>query len=140
MLLHDPHHIPEPILVLSGLTYLVPFYMAIQDKRFYYSATCLFLTLTTVGFHGTRNEIMFQLDCLAILNFVSVMIYTSLKSSNYSKAVSYTSILYSLTSYFIGQQYQNFSFHPDWNTQMLFHSMMHISSSYSAYLFIKETI
>jgi len=139
MLLHDPHKIPEPVLVISGLSYLVPYYMALQQQRIYYSYSCLFLSYTTIGFHGTRNESMFQLDCIAILNFVSVLIYNSLKSSHYAQAVCYASILYSLTSYFVGQRYKIMSFDPDWNTQMFYHSMMHISSSYSAYLFIKES-
>ena len=140
MLLHDPHQIPEPVLALSGLTYIVPSYMAFQQGRIYYGSSCLFLSFTTVGFHGTRNETLFQLDCIAILNFVSVLIYNSLTSSHYAQAICYTSILYSLISYFVGQRYKIMSFDPDWDTQMFYHSIMHISSSYSALLFIKETM
>jgi len=48
MLLHDPHMIPEPILVVSGLLYLVPAYYAFLQKRAYSLATLSFLTFTTV--------------------------------------------------------------------------------------------
>jgi cell shape-determining protein MreD len=43
-------------------------------------------------------------------------------------------VVYSLVSYFVGQQFQILSFDPDWNTQMFFHSLMHLSTAYSAYL------
>jgi len=137
-MLHDPHKIPEPILVVSGLTYLVPFYLALKNKRVYDASTYLFLTFTTVGFHSTRNETLFILDCSAILNFLIRSYYISLDSSNTSQTVFYISVVYSLVSYFIGKQYNIMSFHPDWNTQMFYHSIMHLSTSYSSYLILKD--
>jgi hypothetical protein len=137
-MLHDPHKIPEPILVVSGLTYLFPFYIAISNERVYDASTYIFLTFTTVGFHSTRNEVFFILDCAAILNFLLRTYYLSLKCSNISKTIYLTSVLYSLTSYFIGKYYNIMSFHPDWNTQMMYHSLMHVSTSYSSYVIIKE--
>lgn len=138
-MLHDPHKIPEPILVISGLTYLVPFYVAISKKRRYDACSYLFLTFTTVGFHSTRNETLFILDCGAIINFLLMNYLLSLERrvSCSSKIIFLVSVLYSLTSYFLGKYYNIMSFHPDWNTQMLYHSLMHISSSYSSYLMIK---
>ena len=81
MLLHDPHMIPEPILVVSGLLYLIPAYYALLQKRTYSVATFSFLTFITVGFHGTRSETLFLLDCVAILNFLVHNFYMSLASS-----------------------------------------------------------
>lgn len=139
-MLHDPHMIPEPILVVSGLTYLFPFYIAISKKRFYDAYTYIFLTVTTVGFHSTRNETFFMLDCCAILNFLLRTYYLSLQSSNISKSLFLVSVIYSFTSYFLGKYYTIMSFHPNWNTQMLFHSFMHLSTSFSSYMVIKDTI
>ncbi len=137
-MLHDPHKIPEPILVVSGLTYLFPFYVAMQKNSLYDASTYIFLTFTTVGFHATRNETLFMLDCIAILNFLARSFYLSMNSSRYSQAIYLLSVVYSLTSYFVGRHYKAMSFHPDWNTQMFYHSLMHLSTSYSAYVLIKN--
>jgi len=136
--LHDPHKIPEPILVASGLTYLFPTYLALQDSRFYDSTSYLFLTFTTVGFHSTRNEILFLLDCAAILNFVLRNSYLSLKCRGYTRLMFLLSVTYSVTSYFIGRSYGIMSFHPDWDTQMFYHSLMHLSTAYSSYIIMDE--
>jgi len=133
MLLHDPHMIPEPILVVSGLLYLFPAYYALLQKRTYSLATFSFLTFTTVGFHGTRSEILFALDCVAILNFLVHNFYLSLASSRAAALMFIVSVIYSTSSYFIGQRYTILSFHPDWNTQMFYHSLMHVSTAYSSY-------
>jgi hypothetical protein len=137
-MLHDPHKTPEPILVLSGLTYLYPFYVAISNKKIYDASTCIFLTFTTVGFHSTRNETLFILDCWAIINFLLRSYYLSLSCSDTTKTIFLTSVVYSFTSYFLGKHYKIMSFHPDWNTQMMYHALMHLSTSYSSYLIIKE--
>ena len=137
-MLHDPHKISEPILVISGLTYLIPFYTALSDNRIYDASTYIFLTFTTVGFHSTRNETLFILDLLAISNFLFRNYYLSLYCSNIARSIYISSVLYSFTSYFIGKYYNIMSFHPDWNTQMAYHSVMHLSTAYSSYLIIKE--
>lgn len=137
-MLHDPHTIPEPVLVLSGLTYLFPFYLALSSRRLYDASTYIFLTFTTVGFHSTRNEILFILDCGAILNFLVRVYYLSLKCSNISQNMFLASVIYSFISYFLGKYYSIMSFHPDWNTQMMYHSIMHLSTSYSSYKIMKE--
>jgi len=133
-MLHDPHQIPEPILVASGLTYLIPFYTAYNKGSSQEAYACLFLTFTTVGFHGTRSEVLFALDCVAIVNFLARYSYLAKKSR--FACMYYCSVMYSLISYFVGQQYKIMSFHPDWNTQMFFHSLMHLSTAYSAYLLL----
>jgi len=139
-MLHDPHTIPEPVLVVSGLTYLIPFYMAVRKERVYDASTYLCLTLTTVGFHSTRDETLFALDCLAILNFLYRSYILSTERSIFCQRVYLLSVLYSLVSYFVGRQYNILSFYPDWNTQMFFHSLMHLSTSYSSYLIMNEVV
>ena len=136
-MLHDPHTIPEPVLVVSGLTYIFPFYIAYNNNRFYDASTYLFLTFTTVGFHSTRNEILFMLDCIAILNFLFRNYCLSLKCSKTSQNVFLASVAYSLTSYFLGKYYSIMSFDPNWNTQMFYHSLMHLFTAYSSYRIIK---
>ena len=138
MVLHDPHQIPEPVLVVSGLSYAIPAYMAFSANMHYTSATYAFLTLTTVSFHGTRNEYWFALDCVAILNFLAHQFYLSRRVGRYAQTVYVVSVVYSLISYFAGKQLGRFSFDPDWNTQMGYHACMHVSTAYSAYLFIRE--
>ncbi len=140
MSLHDPHKRPEPILVVSGLTYLLPFYVAATNNRFYDASTYGALTLTTVGFHSTRDETWFQLDLIAMLNWLVRNGYLSLqcKCSERSRKVFIASLVYSFTSYAVGKRYRIMSFDPDWNTQMFFHSLMHLSTAYSSYLIMKD--
>lgn len=130
--------IPEPVLVCSGLTYLVPFYLAYTKSRSYDASTYLFLTFTTVGFHSTRSEVLFALDCLAILNFLIRQQFLSVKSSRWNQQVLFFSVSYSLISYFVGKKFNILSFDPDWNTQMFFHSWMHLSTSYSSFLLMNS--
>ena len=137
-MLHDPQKIPEPILVISGLTYLLPFYMAIHHKRTYDATTYLFLTFTTVGFHSTRSETLFSLDCIAILNFLIRNYYLSRQTHSRTQAVFFLSVIYSLVSYFVGKYYSIMSFDPNWNTQMFFHSIMHLSTSYASFVIMDD--
>ena len=132
-MLHDSHKTPEPILVASGLTYLIPTYTAYYSGNTNMAFACGFLTFTTVAFHGTRQEHFFVLDCFAIVYFLGVNFRSALASGNYALAVFSFSTAYSLTSYFAGMQYKRMSFDPDWNTQMFYHSLMHLSTAYSAY-------
>jgi hypothetical protein len=137
-MLHDPHKIPEPLLVISGCTYIVPFYIAMKNARSYDAITYIFLTFTTIGFHSTRNEFLFALDCFAILNFLIRSYFLSLKCTTSTQIKIACAVVYCFTTYVIGQRYKIMSFDPDWNTQMFYHSLMHISTSYSSYLVMKE--
>jgi len=137
-MLHDPHEISEPILVLSGLTYLYPFHLAISNKMYYDAFTYLFLTFTTVGFHSTRYDFLFKLDCIAIINYLLRSFYLLQKCSIFCNIIFILSVIYSLVTYFVGKYYNIMSFDSDWNTQMFYHSLMHIFTSYSSYLIMKE--
>jgi len=137
-MLHDPHKIPEPILVLSGTTYLIPAFMAYRVAAPYHMWSYLFLTATTMGFHWTRDDTLFLLDCLAILNYIGCSVVDSYRSPLYASRIFGAALAYSLTSYFIGQQFRIMSFHPDWNTQMAYHALMHLSTAYSAVVFMRE--
>ena len=132
--LHDPHTTAEPVLVASGLTFLVPAYMAYLQNQKYFSGSLVFLTFTTVGFHGTRNEYFFILDIAAILNYIIYNTYYNfLNNPPNIIFVNLFSIGYSLLSYFAGKKYNVMSFDPDWNIQMFFHSLMHLFATYGAY-------
>ena len=138
-MLHDPHTIPEPVLVLSGLSYAVPACLAYRQGRPYSLATNLYLLATTVGFHGTRQEWIFLLDCTAIVNFLWHSYTLAQEARTNARILFAASTAYSLLSYCVGWRYQMLSFHPDWNTQMFFHAWMHISTSYSMYKLLEES-
>ena len=137
-MLHDPHMIPEPILVVSGLTYLLPAYIAVTKGRTYDAATYFFLTCTTVGFHGTRSETIFALDIIAIMNFLGRSYQLSQEVSIGSVWFLNAAITYSLVSYFVGAYLKAMSFDPDWNTQMIFHSTMHLLTAAASYKIMSE--
>jgi hypothetical protein len=130
--LHDPHMIPEPILVASGTTYLVPAYIAYMNGYTYTASSLVAITFTTMTFHATRQEWLFSLDLLAILNYLACLYHNSTYAKTDTRYLAGISVAYSLNSYFIGRVYKNMSFDPDWNKQMLFHSLMHVLTAYGA--------
>ena len=133
MVWRQDHKIPEPLLVLSGLSYLLPSYIAYTAGFNYSLFSSLFLTFTTVGFHGTREQWLFELDCIAIINYNICAIYNVYKVGYPAGLIWFVSVSYSLLSYFGGQQLNVMSFDPDWNTQMVFHALIHLSTAYCAY-------
>ena len=96
--LHDSHMIPEPILVASGVTYLIPAYLAYIHGYTYTTSSLVAITFTTVSFHATRQEWLFALDLIAILNYMICLWH----NSNYAKAdtryLAGISVTYSLNS------------------------------------------
>jgi len=133
MKLRDDHLIPEPVLVLSGLSYLIPAYIAYSARFDYSLFTTLFVTFTTVGFHGTRQEWLFQLDLVAILNYNIFALYNIYKVGPAAALIWSVGFPYSILSYFGGQRYLVLAFDPSWNIQMIFHSFIHFITSYFAY-------
>ena len=113
---------------------MIPAYVAAQAGLPYSLASTLFLTFTTVGFHGTRQDWLFQLDLLAILNFNVAAIYNISKVGPAAVLVWFVAVSYSILSYFGGQKYSVLSFDPNWNIQMFFHSFIHFSTCYVAYI------
>jgi hypothetical protein len=128
MRLHNSHTTAEPVLVISGLLYLLVALYARKKKEHRMMCSSLFLTFTTVGFHGTREEYMFALDCIAIAWYLFEL---AMRSKGYSVWISQASVFYSLTSYFIGQHYGPISVNSDWNTQMMYHSLMHATTAFA---------
>lgn len=124
------HMIPEPYLVITGMSYLLPAWLA-WEKGFYYSmASCVFLCGTTMSFHWFRYQWLFELDILAILNYTVTSLYNIYYAGHSAAGVWALSIGYSSYSYFIGQQLEILSWDPDWTTQMFFHGLMHLSTAY----------
>ena len=122
--------IPEPILVASGTTYLVPAYIAYIHGYTYTAGSLAAITFTTMSFHATRQEWLFALDVMAILNTLACLWYNSTYAKTDTRYLAAISIAYSMNSYFIGRIYKNMSFDPNWDKQMLFHSLMHVLTAY----------
>lgn len=137
-MLHDPHMIPEPILVVSDMSYLLPTYIAVTKGRTYDAATYFFLTCTTVGFHSTRSEAIFILDIIVIINFLGRSYQLSQNASIGSVWFLNAAITYSMVSYFAGAYLKAMSFDPDWNTQMAFHSAIHLLTAAASYRIMTE--
>ena len=126
---HLDHKHPEPFLCLTGLSYLLPAYIEYKRGHYWTAEASVFLTLTTLGFHWTRSDTIFAIDCIAILQYLACSIY---ESRGWSAVLTACSIVYGLVSYFVGQQYNTMSFDPDWTVQMLFHGMIHLSTATAA--------
>jgi hypothetical protein len=137
-MLDDTYETIEPILVLSGLTYLFPLYVAVRNKNNYDMFTYGLLTFTTIWFHITLYEVLFILDCFAIINCLLRIYYISRKATRIYYLIFVCSVIYSLISYFIGKLYNIMSFHPNWNTQIAYHSVIHLTTSYESYLLINS--
>ena len=133
------HMIPEPFLVMTGMSYLMPALLA-WNKGFYYSmGSNLFLCATTMSFHWFRYQWLFELDVIAIINYNICALYNIYYAGLPAVGVWGLSVGYSLYSYFVGQQLNILSWDPDWNTQMFFHGLIHLSTAYTAwYSFTKR--
>jgi hypothetical protein len=127
------HMIPEPFLVMTGMTYLLPAYLAYEKSLWYCMASSLFVMLTTMSFHWFRTDLTFAIDVIAILNYVACGLYNCYYTDYSATGVWIGAISYSLYSYFVGQQLNILSFDPDWATQMFFHGLIHFSTAYSAW-------
>lgn len=135
-MLHDPHQTPEPFLVLTGLSYMYPMIQAFEKEEYYLCGSLMFLTSTTVLFHGTRLEIFFIIDVIAILNYICYAIYLIPQMTARQLHVTWFPVIFGFYTYFIGQQYKIYSWDPDWNTQMFWHGLMHIFSAYSSVIYL----
>lgn len=127
------HMIPEPYLVITGMTYLLPTILAYEKNLWYCMGSSLFVTLTTMCFHWFRSEVSFMFDAIAIVNYIMCGIYNSYLTDYYAAGILFCSLTYSAIVYFVGQQYNMLAFDPDWNTQMFFHGLIHLSTAYSAW-------
>jgi hypothetical protein len=120
-----------PLLCLTGLSYLLPMYVAYANGHYWTSGASLFLALTSVGFHWTHREDILSVDRLAILQYVACSLY---EARGWSAVLVACSIVYGLVSYFVGQQYSIMCFDPNPNVQSLFHAMIHLSTATAAVL------
>ena len=140
--IHDSHTTPEPILVLSALSYLFPAFSASASAstalRVCDIIPLLLLTISSVGFHATRLEWWFALDLGSITLFLLRFGYLSSKCSLFAQSLFVLSVAYGFISYFVGKMYRIMSFDPDWSTQMMFHSMMHVTTAWSAHVIMDE--
>jgi hypothetical protein len=136
--LYDNHSYPQPMLSLTGVSYLYPAFVALEKEQYYLACSLVFLTSTTILYHGTRWKYFFYLDLIAASHYVG---YGAYLSPGMTAKVLYTvwfPFLYGLFVYFVGMKYNIFAFDPDWNTQMFFHGLMHIFSSYSSLKYLES--
>ena len=130
--------IPEPYLVITGMSYLLPAWLA-WEKGFYYSmGSNIGLAMTTMAFHWFRYQWLFELDVLAILNYNMCCFYNIYHAGPSAAGIWFLSVGYSLYSYFVGQQLSILSWDPDWTTQMFFHGLMHLSTAYTTWYCIDK--
>ena len=127
------HMIPEPYLVITGMSYLMPAWLAWKTGFYYSLASNLFLCATTMSFHWFRSQWLFELDVVAVLNYVACCSFNAYYAGPSAMGVWVFSASYGVYSYFVGQQLSILSWDPDWNTQMFFHGLMHLSSAYGAW-------
>jgi hypothetical protein len=127
------HIIPEPYLVITGMSYLMPAWLAWKSGFYYSLASNLFLCATTMSFHWFRTQWLFELDVVAVLNYVLCCSLNGYYAGPSAMGVWVFSASYGVYSYFVGQQLSILSWDPDWNTQMFFHGLMHLSSAYGAW-------
>ena len=122
MNLYDPHSEP----------FLVPAYYAMLQEHVYLMCSYVLLCSTTILFHTTRHPIFFCIDAVAIMNHIIGGAFIVYHQSNRERAAMIFATTYSFITYFVGQQYNIFSFDQNWTIRMCFHSLMYILSGYAA--------
>jgi len=134
MNLYDVHPRPAPILVLTGLTFLIPAYKAMLQEHAYLMWTYLFLCSTTILFHSTRLPFFLYIDVVAVFNHIIGGAFIVYHQSNRERIPMIFTTTYSFVTYLFGSQYNLFSFDSDWNIKMFFHILMYIFSVYAAFV------
>lgn len=134
MVWRQDHMIPEPFLVITGMSYLLPAWLAWRSGFTYSAISNLALCATTMGFHWFRTQQFFELDVLAILNYNLCAAYNLPRAGWPAAGVWGLATGYSVYSYFVGQQLGILSWDPDWNTQMIFHGLIHLSTAYTSWI------
>ena len=130
---------PAPYLVITGMSYLMPAWLAWKYGFYYSFATCLFLCGTTMTFHWFRTQWIFSLDQLAIWNYTFCSLLNAYQGGPSALGMWAFSVGYSLYSYFVGRYLSILCWDPDWATQMFFHGLIHMVTAYGAwYCFTKR--
>ena len=129
--MRDPHTTPEPLLVLTGMLYLIPAWIG-WESGFHPSAlSSLFLAFTSMSFHWFRTDWLFYLDVIAIFIYSLFGLHSSYKAGVASNALYVFVIGYAVFVYIVGQQYSILAFDPEWNTQQFFHGLIHVFCCYA---------
>lgn len=130
---HYENKTPAPYLVMTGLSYLFPAMVAYSNGFIWETFSLFFVTGTTMAFHWFRDDTLFVIDVVAILNLFTCALYNASLVGVGPATPFIGSILYCFYSYFLGQQFKTLAWDPDWTTQMIFHGFIHISTAYGAY-------
>jgi hypothetical protein len=124
---------PAPYLVITGMTYLMPAWLAWKSGFYYSLASNLFLCATTMSFHWFRTQWIFSLDQLAIWNYTLCSLLNAYQGGPSALGMWTFSVGYSLYSYFVGRYLSILCWDPNWTTQMFFHGLIHMVTAYGVW-------
>jgi len=124
---------PSPYLVITGMTYLLPAWLA-YEKGFHYSlVSSLCLTATTMLYHWFHYDYLLVLDTLAVANYCVCSLYNIYHAGPAAVGVWGLSVGYTAYVYFIGNHLSILAWDPHWPTRMFFHGLIHFSTAYTAW-------
>jgi hypothetical protein len=116
----------EPELVVSGLAFLIPAYVAWYDGRDVSAAALSVLTLTSFIWHTIHEEWFRPFDFAAMVFVTSLEVYNSVNAGVNGIVISLFAVLYGFIVYYWGYMDGTFAFGPTRSIQMISHASIHI--------------
>jgi len=116
----------EPELIVSGLTFLVPAWVAWTGGQWVSTVALLTLTATSTVWHTIHQEWVRPFDIAAMVVVVILEFYNSVLAGVDGIVLGLLACLYGFIAYYWGYVDSTFCFGQSYAQQMRFHAILHV--------------
>lgn len=114
----------DPILIISSLLFVVPITYAAHHRYWYIYLSFLFMLVTSVAFHSSKNSFILKLDLVAIVNIILLSLVTAYYINCLPLFIVGSSWI--LFIYIYGYMNKTMAFSPSYVESRLYHSTIHM--------------
>jgi hypothetical protein len=131
----------HPILRFTGSLYVIPGYVSILKGYPYHASSCFLLALTSIIAHTIPNETLLLIDQTAMMNYLICSFYIGFAYNVSAKTIGLgvLSVIYSSYIYIVGKKYGTMAWSENVLERIVYHSIMHISTSSVVYFAMNES-
>lgn len=115
----------EPELVVSGLAFLIPAYVAWAGGQTVSALALVILTLTSSIWHAWREPWFRPFDFVVMVSVVLLELYNSINAGVKGVVIAILVCLYGLIAYYWGYADRTFCFAVSRTRQMTSHALLH---------------
>jgi hypothetical protein len=120
---------PNPLLLTSALSYILPIYVAQQLDKILFARTMQAILLSSLWYHSTYSRPAFVVDQISIVLGELVGLYTTYNTSNIGLLLWFFTNVYVGFLYTYGKRTRTLAFDPDMYSQSWFHASIHITTA-----------